>query len=132
MDDFSVLNNGKVTLITCEAKDFTMQAEKNRRFTMEDNAAFLEATLYREAGSFMPECTYVFQVISNEKMPAVRTIDIELCRSAVDFFFHSILSTTYFVTSIPPASKLYAAPHTTIENINDIYTSNLYNLLSGY
>jgi hypothetical protein len=132
MEDFRVSTDGKVTLITCAAKGFTMQVEKDRKFMAGENLAFLEATLYREAGTFIPGCSYGFQVIFNDKVPAGGGIDVDLCRSVVSFFFHSILGTPYFITSIPPASSLYAAPVAAIDHSNEINTSDLYDLLSGY
>ena len=132
MDKFKLTLDEKIAIIAYEAKNFIVKVEKDRKLTDKDTGAILETTLYKEQTTFVPECCFVFEVIDSANNPIFGLVDTKLLYASVNFFFHSILNTTYFVKSIPKFSALYQEPITTLENVNEIQVSDLYNLLSGY
>jgi hypothetical protein len=132
METFTLRNEEGVTFVDWEGSAYRIKVEKDRKVTIADKAAFIEATLYKEDTTFVPECIYIFEALPKTKNDNKVVMDIELFHSAVSFFFHSVLSTTYFVVSIPFHSSIYKAPAVTMDNIGFVDTTNLYNILSGY
>lgn len=107
MEDFRVRIDGKVTIIESEENNFKMSAQKDRQVDADRNTALMDAALYKEQGSFINDCNYLFEALDGENEP-VTEVDIDVFKNAIDFFFTSILGTDYYVKSIPKASSLCA------------------------
>lgn len=107
METFKITTAGNSTLITDEARSFIVKVEKDRILTEHDKGAILEATLYKEQGTFIPMSNYVFTILDSQYDVIVEDVDIDAFNEAITFFFNTILGTDYFVKSIPICSSLY-------------------------
>ena len=132
MDNFRITQKDKVTFIEDVVQNLVVKVERNRALTEADNGALLETFLFSEASTFMGDGSYIFEVVDRDHAPKLESFDINLLYAIVDFFYHSILKTSYFLKRIPVCSYLYKAPAACYENINNIEVSSLYELLSGY
>ena len=84
-----------------------MRVRKNVRLTQDFNTAVLEASLYKEAGSFVQSCSYLFEALDNADQP-LSEVSIDEFNNAVDFFFTSLLDTDLYIKRIPKTSSLCA------------------------
>ncbi|AMR30664.1 hypothetical protein A0256_04095 [Mucilaginibacter sp. PAMC 26640] len=105
MEDFTVKMDGGVTIIESHKRQFRMSVQKDRQVNADRNTALMDATLYKEQGSFVRDCSYIFEALNIHNEPLV-SVDIELFKNAVDFFFTSVLGTDLYVKSIPRSSSL--------------------------
>ncbi len=109
METFKITTAGNSTLITDEANSFIVKVEKDKILTEHDSGAILEATLYKEEGTFIPVCSYIFTIMDAQFDFIVDDVDIDAFNEAITFFFNTILGTDYFVRSVPICSSLYVA-----------------------
>lgn len=105
MEDFTVKMIGEMTIIECPQRKFRMSVQKGRQVNADRNTALMDGTLYKEQGSFVRDCSYLFEALNAHNEP-VLTVDLGLFKNAIDFFFTSILGTDYYVKSIPRSSSL--------------------------
>ena len=112
MESFNITTAGKSTLIIDEASNIIVKVEKDRILTEHDNGPILEATLYKEEGTFIPVCSYIFTMLDSQFdviVDDVDDVDIDTFNEAIAFFFNTILGTDYFVKSVPVCSSHYVA-----------------------
>src|SRR4051794_23567245 len=107
MESFKITTTGNSTFIIDEACSFIVKVEKDKTLTEQDKGAILEATLYKEDGTFIPVCSYIFTMLNSQFDVIVDEVDEEAFNAALTFFFHTILGTDYFVRSVPTCSSLY-------------------------
>jgi hypothetical protein len=105
MEQFRVSAIGDVIYVHQPEKAFKMSVQKERKLEHDLNTAILEATLYKEEGVFIPNCNYVFEAVAEDNRPLDKA-NIDDFKSAVDFFFTSILNTDLYIKSIPKCSSL--------------------------
>ena len=103
MEQYRLSVQSGLTII--EQVPFKMSVQHNAIPPATSDTALLEATLYREEGTFVKNGSYLFEALNNENKP-ISTVDIDQFRSAIDFFFTSILNTDLYVKSIPKGSSL--------------------------
>jgi len=85
---------------------FKMTIDKSEALTVHDNEAYLEATLYKEDGTFIPGVSLIFKALDENDQP-LPMVNLSEFRSAVDFFFNTLLDTELYVTSVPKSSALF-------------------------
>jgi hypothetical protein len=107
MSGYTVQMESGSTIIERGEDMFKMIVQRNRQVSLERNTALIEATLYKEEGAFVRDCNYLFEAIDSNNVP-VCYVELEVFKSAVDFFFTSILGTDLYVQYIPKASSLCA------------------------
>ncbi|MBD1364426.1 hypothetical protein IDJ77_11460 [Mucilaginibacter sp. ZT4R22] len=105
MSGYTVQMEGGSTIIESVEYMFKMIVQRNRQVSLERNTALIEATLYKEEGAFVRDCNYLFEAIDSDNIP-VCNVKLDVFKSAVDFFFTSILGTDLYVQYIPKASSL--------------------------
>lgn len=105
MDDYRVKLAAEGTTIEGFNGSFKMRVRKNVKLTDDTNVAVMEATLYKENGSFIPTGSYLFEALDSQDMP-VSEVDTDEFGRAIDFFFTSLLDTENYIKSIPRASSL--------------------------
>ena len=109
METFKITTAGNSTLIIDEGSSYIVKVEKDRILTEHDSDAILEATLYKEEGTFIPVGSYIFTMLDSQHNIISDDVDIDAFNEAITFFFNTILGTDYFVKSIPTYSSLYVA-----------------------
>jgi len=132
MDNFRVTLKDEVTIIEDIAQNLIVKVERNRVLTEGDKGAILETFLFSEEATFVGNGSYIFEVVDRNHAPKPGSVDINVLHAIVDFFYHSIMKTSYFLKRIPVCSCMYQAPDACYENINNIQVSRLYEILSGY
>ena len=109
MKSYKVITQNGITIIKAVDHQFTMQVLKADSTKLSGNTAVLEATLYIEQGGFLPECSYLFELLDDEMQPTDMKVDIDQFKAAVDYFFNTVMGTDLYVKSIPRASTLCPA-----------------------
>jgi hypothetical protein len=93
------------TIIERPDCSFKMRVQRDVEFNDDKNTALLEATLYKESGSFIVSGYFLFEALDKQNEPLIK-VDIDEFKHAVDFFFTSLLDTEHYVKEIPKASSL--------------------------
>lgn len=91
--------------LAIDKQPFKLQATKNKTATAGQNTAMLEATIYQEQGSFVAQCSYLFEAVDGNNQ-ALTYVDIAEFKRAVDEYCTEVLATTYYIKSIPRESSL--------------------------
>ncbi|MEB0248553.1 MULTISPECIES: hypothetical protein [unclassified Mucilaginibacter] len=84
---------------------FKLRVTKDKGAVQGENTALLEATIYEENGSFIPQCSYLFEAVDNNDQP-LTYVNLAEFKKAVDEYCTEVLATGYYVKSIPKASSL--------------------------
>ncbi len=105
MENYKLTVQGGLTIIEHVLCAFKMSVHRDYKAVPGNNTALLEATLYREDGVFVKNGSYHFEALDKENHPLIE-VNIDDFKTAVDFFFTSILNTHHYVKSIPKASSL--------------------------
>src|SRR4051812_3694365 len=108
MSDYKVSVSKEPTIIERPEGAFKMSVQRDVKLREDRNTALLEATLYKESGSFVKDGYFVFEALDKQNQP-VKEVNIDDFKDAVDFFFTSLLGTEHYVKSIPRASSLCRA-----------------------
>jgi hypothetical protein len=106
MDKFKVSAINGLTVVEDLINNFRFHVLDSKSTQLSGETAVLEATLYIEQGGFVPTRSYLFELINGHGESISLDVDIDDFKTAVDFFFHSVLGTDLFVKSIPIASSL--------------------------
>jgi hypothetical protein len=93
------------TIVESIKRPFKMSVVKDKAAPAARNTALLEATLYKEDGSFIRQCSYLFEALDANNQP-LNYVDVDDFKTAVDLYFTEVLATEYYVKSIPRASSL--------------------------
>ncbi|QXV63655.1 hypothetical protein INP83_11065 [Mucilaginibacter sp. 21P] len=105
MSDYKVQLSAEGTTIENFSRPFKMRVRKNVKLTQDCSTALLEASVYKEDGSFVQTCSYLFEALDSQDKP-VADVSLEEFNRAVDFFFTSLLDTEFYVKRIPRTSSL--------------------------
>ncbi|WP_454804067.1 hypothetical protein [Mucilaginibacter phyllosphaerae] len=92
---YTEVDNNPVNLIVTEIV---------KGFNMPDTAN-LEVTVYKEDGTFIPQCSYLFEAVDGAGQP-LTDVAIDDFKKAVDAYCTQVLAVEYFIKSIPRASSL--------------------------
>ena len=103
--DCIVTAAGTQTIVETIERPFKMSVYKDKPAGNNQNTALLEATLYREDGAFVKQCTYLFEALDAANQPLYHA-DVDAFKHAVDVYFTQVLATEFYVKSIPRASSL--------------------------
>jgi hypothetical protein len=106
MKVYNVILADEMTVIELEDKSFRMRVYKANEQVLIGETALLEATTYIEQQGFRPTDSYLFELIDTNGIALKECHDIDHFKSAITFFFNTILDTELFVISIPQASML--------------------------
>lgn len=105
MSDYRVNVSKEPTIIERPKCSFKMSVQRDVKLQEDRNTALLEATLYKESGSFVKSGYFLFEALDKQNRP-IKEVNIDDFKDAVDFFFTSLLDTEYYVKSIPRTSSL--------------------------
>jgi len=105
MSSYRVNVNKEPTIIERPDSAFKMSVQRDVTLEADRNTALLDATLYKEIGSFVPSAYFLFEALDKQNKP-LKEVDIDEFKHAVDFFFTSLLDTEHYVKGIPKASSL--------------------------
>lgn len=108
MSDYRVNVINELAIIERPMGSFKMSVQRDIIPPDDRNTALLEATLYKETGSFVKSGYFIFEALDRHNQP-IKEVNIDEFKDAVDFFFTSLLDTDHYVKSIPRASSLCAA-----------------------
>ncbi|WP_374949786.1 hypothetical protein [Mucilaginibacter sp.] len=84
---------------------FGLRVTKDKKPVMGQNTAVIEVTLYQESGSFIPQCSYLFEAVDAAGQ-SLAYVDVNEFKRAVDDHCTEVLGTVLYVKSIPRASSL--------------------------
>ena len=105
MSDYRVNVTKEPTIIERPESSFKMSVQRDVKLQDDRNTALLEATLYKERGSYVASGYFLFEALDKYNQPLLE-VDINEFKDAVDFFFTSLLDTELYVKGIPRASSL--------------------------
>ncbi|TWR26815.1 hypothetical protein FPZ42_07190 [Mucilaginibacter achroorhodeus] len=105
MSDYKVQLSAEGTMIENFSRPFKMRVRKNVKLTEDCSTAVLEAAVYKEDGTFVQTCSYLFEALDSQDKP-VSEVSLDEFNNAVDFFFTSLLDTEYYIKRTPRASSL--------------------------
>lgn len=100
----AAIANGQAVL-EGTTQPFKLRVTKDITAVEGQNTALLEVTVYRENGSFIPHCSYLFEAVDSSGQP-LTYVDLNEFKKAVDEYCADVLATEYYVKSIPKASSL--------------------------
>jgi hypothetical protein len=103
--EYRVTETSEQTIAAPAKRPFNMRATKDKLPDSQQHTALLEATLYKEDGAFVKQCTYLFEALDAANLP-LTYVDINEFKNAVDLYCTGVLHTEYYVKSIPRASSL--------------------------
>jgi hypothetical protein len=106
MDRYRVFERGGITVIEGVEQGFKMRVFNAETAKHTVGTAILEATLYIEQRSFIPKCSYIFELVNDAFEPTNKDIELSHFKAAVDFFFYSVIGTDLFVKSVPQTSAM--------------------------
>lgn len=106
MDDYKVSVKDGFVLLEHQQLLFKVKAYKDKKAAPDSNTAVLEATLYKEEGTFVQAGSYLFQAVDKYFEPINAEVNIDDFKNAVIFFFTAVLNTDLFLISTPKASSL--------------------------
>ncbi|MFD0751287.1 hypothetical protein ACFQZS_14145 [Mucilaginibacter calamicampi] len=106
MDKFKVYTKSGVPVVEDVVNNFRFRVVDSKTVKLTGETAVLEATLYAEQGGFVPVQSYLFELVNSAGEGTDMEVNIDDFKTAVDFFFNSVLGTDLFVKSIPKASTL--------------------------
>ena len=106
--DSSVATIHHKAVLTPVKQPFSLRVTLGKQPVMGQNIAVMEATVYEEAGSFVPQHSYLFEAVDAHNQP-LTYVDAEAFKQAVDDYCTQVLATEYYVKSIPRASSLCPA-----------------------
>jgi hypothetical protein len=95
-------------VIELKESGFKMRVFTAENEALKDERAILEATQYIEKTSFIPWSNYMFEAIEYKTL---EQLDLNIFKSAIAFYFNSVLGTDLFVISVPRASLLCPIEH---------------------
>ncbi|MES2266493.1 MAG: hypothetical protein V4520_07020 [Bacteroidota bacterium] len=84
---------------------FQLRVTKDKAAVQGQNTALMEATIYTENGSFIPQYSYLFEAVDTNGHPLAYINENEF-KTAVDDYCTKVLATEYYIKSIPRASTL--------------------------
>jgi hypothetical protein len=95
------------TTVEIAEPPFKMSVVKGVHAGAAAGRAVMEAVLYREEGVFVEHCRYLFEALGHDNRPVSRAPDIDDFKTAIGFFFRSVLDTEYYLAAVPRGSSLY-------------------------
>jgi hypothetical protein len=109
MEGYIITTREDITIIEMQNKGFKMRVLKDGGNHFKGVTALLEATLYIEKNSFVPVCSYFFELLDADNNPSSQCTDVDFFKAAVGFYFNTLLDTELYVISVPKASILCPA-----------------------
>lgn len=88
-----------------DKQPFKLRVTKDKVAVQGQNTAVLEATIYQENGSFIPQCSYLFEAMDSNHQP-LTYVNADEFKKAVDEYCTKVLAAEYYIKSIPKASSL--------------------------
>lgn len=88
-----------------EAQPFKLRVTKDKAVLQGENTALLEVTIYEENGSFIPQCSYLFEAMDINNRP-LTYVNADEFKKAVNEYCNEVLAAEYYIKSIPKASSL--------------------------
>jgi hypothetical protein len=103
MQGYKVNIQDNEVVIEVMESNFKIKVFKAEHAALRDERAILEATQYVEKTSFVPWCSYMFEVINFDSL---ESLDMDIFKAAIAFYFNSVLGTELYIVSVPRASLL--------------------------